>query len=78
MWIASPRLDLEVCPQIEQGCEAPVMCKDSMCLFMSVKIPSFPHTLQILAFLATLPVFMMFSLNEIEVSVVKNFRHKTN
>ena len=54
MCVFKPPLDLDVFPQMAQGCNAPAMWPDSMCFLISFLTSSFPHTLQITGFLFTL------------------------
>ena len=55
LWLLNKFLDFNACPQRSQGIEMPVMWWASMWFFIFVQVPSFPHTLHILA----LPSFFL-------------------
>ena len=54
MCVLNPPLDLDIFPQMAQGCNVPAMWGDSMCFLILFLTSSFPHTLQITGFLFTL------------------------
>ena len=58
----NPCLDLELFPQMPHGWFTPDMWFASMCFWIFPNSPSFPHTLQILAFLGIFPTNIVFPL----------------